>query len=206
MAVNNVFRRNGIISLLIISTLFINLSTCAYTKDIPSVDFETYNARHCYDVLRYYEMLYDIPQDLLFAIAIQETGKPHSRHGKIVVWPWSVNINGTGHRFDTKRKAIKFVQEQIHKGVKSIDIGLMQINILYHPHAFDSVECAFDIYSNIRYAAYFLRSCYNDLQDWSKAVARYHSAHKHHADKYHYNVAKIISNLNHYKKTLQILQ
>lgn len=62
------------------------------------------------------------------------------------------------------------------KGVKNIDVGLMQVNLLHHPQAFSSLEQAFDPQKNIEYAAKFLTSLKKKHASWSKAIAHYHSA------------------------------
>lgn len=63
------------------------------------------------------------------------------------------------------------------QGVKSIDVGCMQINLAYHPDAFKSVEEAFDPQKNAEYAAKFLKKLYkNNDRDWIKAAMAYHSS------------------------------
>ena len=60
-------------------------------------------------------------------------------------------------------------------GFRSIDVGCLQVNLMYHPAAFSSLEQAFDPVANARYAARFLDALYDRSQDWIKAVADYHS-------------------------------
>ncbi len=61
------------------------------------------------------------------------------------------------------------------RGVQSIDVGCMQVNLLYHPSAFATLDQAFDPAPNASYAARFLRSLYARLGDWPEAAAAYHS-------------------------------
>ena len=61
------------------------------------------------------------------------------------------------------------------RGVRSIDVGCMQINLMYHPAAFSSLEQAFDPFSNARYAATFLRRLFEQSASWQAAAAAYHS-------------------------------
>jgi soluble lytic murein transglycosylase-like protein len=61
------------------------------------------------------------------------------------------------------------------QGVRSIDIGCMQVNLLHHPQAFASLEAGFDPATNVAYAVRFLRLP-RAYRDWNQAVAMYHSA------------------------------
>jgi soluble lytic murein transglycosylase-like protein len=61
------------------------------------------------------------------------------------------------------------------RGVQSIDVGCLQVNLMYHPHAFTSLEDAFDPRSNALYAARFLNALYAEGKDWQHAIAAYHS-------------------------------
>ena len=42
------------------------------------------------------------------------------------------------------------------QGVRSIDIGCMQVNLMHHPNAFATLDAAFDPLANALYAARFL--------------------------------------------------
>ena len=61
------------------------------------------------------------------------------------------------------------------KGVRSIDVGCMQVNLLHHPAAFPDLDTAFDPQANAVYAARFLTALYGQTRDWSLATAMYHS-------------------------------
>ncbi len=50
------------------------------------------------------------------------------------------------------------------------------MNLLYHPHAFTSLEDAFDPASNARAAAAFLHTLQASGSGWADTVGRYHSA------------------------------
>jgi hypothetical protein len=120
------------------------------------------------------EASYGIPQGLLAAIGLTESGRVVSR--KLTVWPWTVNAEGAGHYFETKEDAIAFVEALQADGVRSIDVGCMQINLKYHPDAFASLEDAFDPAVNTEYGAQLLTALKGELTTWLKAVRRYHSA------------------------------
>src|SRR5689334_8587728 len=46
---------------------------------------------------------------------------------------------------------------------------------MYHPHAFTTLQDAFEPRSNAAYAARFLNTLFAGAQDWSHAIAAYHS-------------------------------
>ena len=117
-----------------------------------------------------------LPEHLLLAIGQVESGRPVPGAGTLAPWPWTINVNGVGRIFDTKEQAIAAVREARQGGIQSIDVGCMQINLLYHPQAFATLDDAFDPALNVAYAVHFLRALYSQTGDWGAAVAAYHSA------------------------------
>lgn len=113
---------------------------------------------------------------LLSAIARVESGRTDPRTGMFTPWPWTINAEGQGRFFDTKAEAVAAVQVLQARGVQVIDVGCMQINLFYHPQAFDSIEQAFDPAANARYAGLFLKRLAGAQADWEQAAAHYHSA------------------------------
>ncbi len=117
-----------------------------------------------------------IPAHLMAAIGRVESGRRDEATGAQHPWPWTVNAEGQGFFFDTKAQAVAAVRGMQAHGVKSIDVGCMQVNLMHHPDAFPSLEQAFDPPANAAYAARFLRQLFGQAGDWTKAVALYHSA------------------------------
>ena len=116
-----------------------------------------------------------IPQTLLPAIARVESGRLDPAAGRVRPWPWAINVEGLGVFFETKAEAIAAVQSYQAKGVRSIDVGCMQVNLFYHPTAFPTLEDAFDPPTNAAYAVRFLTSLFAMTKDWALATAKYHS-------------------------------
>jgi hypothetical protein len=117
-----------------------------------------------------------LPAGLLNAIATVESGRFDPRTRITAAWPWAIDVGGAGALFDAAPAAIAAVRSAQAAGIQSIDVGCMQINLLYHPHAFASLEEAFDPVANVRYAAGFLAALHAQTGDWGAAVAAYHSA------------------------------
>jgi hypothetical protein len=117
-----------------------------------------------------------LPDRLLAAIARVETGRREPLSGRVVSWPWSVNAAGVGRFLPTRQEAVAHVAALRAQGIRSIDVGCLQINLMHHPQAFATLEEAFDPGANARYAARFLTELRARTGDWSRAVAHYHSA------------------------------
>jgi hypothetical protein len=115
-----------------------------------------------------------VPYRLMQAIGRVESGRRNG-HGGVDPWPWSINVEGTDHVFDTKEAAIAEVVRLEARGIRSIDMGCMQVNLLHHPHAFANLEEAFDPVANADYAGKFLAGLYAETGSWAAAAAAYHS-------------------------------
>ena len=133
-------------------------------------------AKLCTRYLPRHERQYGIPEHLLAAIASTESGRFHHALGMNLPWPWTINVEGMGHFYDTKEEAIEAVRSYQSRGFSSIDVGCMQVNLHHHPGAFASLDQAFDPAYNIAYAAQFLKKNFQEEgNNWRKATADYHS-------------------------------
>ena len=131
-----------------------------------------------------------IPAQLLSAIGRVESGKRDPDTGAWGAWPWTINAEGQGSYFDSKADAIKAVQALQMRGVRSIDVGCMQVNLMHHPMAFPSLDMAFEPAVNADYAARFLNQLHDQTGDWSKATANYHSSNPPEGEPY---AAKVLA-------------
>jgi Transglycosylase SLT domain len=130
----------------------------------------------CRPAIRAAERAHNIPTHLLTAIARVESGRKDAVSGAYNPWPWTVNAEGQGYFYDSKAQAVAAVQAMRKQGMKSIDVGCMQINLMHHPDAFASLEQAFDPASNAEYGARFLGQLHDKANSWPRAVELYHSA------------------------------
>jgi soluble lytic murein transglycosylase-like protein len=119
-----------------------------------------------------------IPRQLLAAVALAESGRWDKARGAKFAWPWTVTAGGKGRFFDTKAAAIAEVRRLRASGISNIDVGCMQINLKYHPDAFDDLNQAFDPSENVAYAARFLKRLNEARRSWSMAVGLYHSSNR----------------------------
>src|ERR1019366_8605916 len=132
-----------------------------------------------------------LPDQLRAAIGRVESGRRDAQ-GVINPWPWTINVEGEGHIYDSKAEAIAAVRAYQARGVRSIDVGCMQVNLMFHPDAFASLELAFDPTANAVYAAQFLNDLYAQTHSWTQATAFYHSATPGLGDDYQRKVAAVL--------------
>lgn len=133
-------------------------------NDLCAVAIDRQEARH------------KIPDRLLQAISMVESGRWDPKTRSRIAWPWTVTANGKGRYFPTKQAAIAHVMKLKGQGIRVIDVGCMQVNLHYHPKAFKSLSAAFDPKRNADYAATFLTRLKREHRTWRKAVQHYHSS------------------------------
>lgn len=118
-----------------------------------------------------------IPDGLLRAIALAESGRRDVATGQMAAWPWAIASGADFSQFAAdKSAAIETVKRLQASGRRNIDVGCMQVNLLHHPEAFSSLEAAFEPRKNVEYGARFLASLQAETGSWDRAVERYHSA------------------------------
>jgi hypothetical protein len=135
-------------------------------------------ARLCLDAARAAARSTGVPEDVLVALSVVETG----RSGR--PWPWTVNLGGDGQWLDTPEDASAVVQTALQDGRTNIDIGCFQLNYRWHSDAFPSIEAMLDPDANALYAAEFLAKKHAQTGDWASAAAAYHSATPEYAERY----------------------
>lgn len=133
------------------------------------------NREICAAAVQMAERANRVPRMLLHAVSLAEAGRWSRKQGESFAWPWTVNSGGEGKFYPDRAAAIDAVKRLQRKGVRNIDVGCMQINLMYHGDAFDSIEEAFDPAANTGYAARFLKDLRREAGTWAHAVARYHT-------------------------------
>lgn len=119
-------------------------------------------------VIRDVAIAVQVPAEVIGRIVIQESG------GK----PYCLNTNSDlgSFCFKTKSKAHEALQFLLDSGYKSIDVGLAQVNIKYHPDLFESPHDLLDPTKNIIAAGGVIKKIKLSGQtDIHKIVGHYHS-------------------------------
>lgn len=144
---------------------------------LPSIahaDLPSSPAALCRTAITAAERSAKIPDRLMQSIGVIESGR-RDETGAVSAWPWAINAEGVGAYFATKTEAIAAVSALRARGVRSIDVGCMQVNLMHHSEAFASLEEAFDPGANARYAGVFLNRLLAKTGSWPAATAGYHS-------------------------------
>ncbi len=145
----------------------------------------------CKAAIRQSETANRLPKHLLTAISHTESGRWHKKRQEIIAWPWTVYAEGQGRYLPTKQAAIEEVEKLQAKGVSNIDVGCMQVNLHFHPNAFEDLNAALDPNKNAQYAADLLSSLRHKSKSWNMAIAHYHSHTKKFYIPYRQKVMKI---------------
>jgi len=153
--------------------LLVVFSFLLISKLHASTHFSDLNV--CETVAAEAENAFNLPSGILTSIARVESGRKTDT-GVYRAWPWTINNNGEGLFFDTRKSAVDYIIKQKELDNTHIDIGCMQISVKWHSHAFSSPESMLDPYTNIAYAAVFLEELYQTHGDWELAIKYYHSA------------------------------
>ena len=112
---------------------------------------------------------------LLYAIALAESKKTDETKRNVRPWPWAVNVQGKGHWFDTREEAEAFVMEHYNRGIRNIDVGIMQINLRWHGHRVSHPLDLFDMETAIRVGEEILLEAIASAPgDMTLGVGRYH--------------------------------
>lgn len=141
----------------------------------PAASVAPSNADSCLAGIMAAEKRFALPPKLLQTIGLVESGRVDPASRRVTPWPWTINVAGVDHIFATKAAAIEAVRDLQKDGTRSIDVGCMQVNLMYHPNAFASLDEAFDPSTNTQYGARFLKALYQEIGNWPKAAAAYHS-------------------------------
>lgn len=114
-----------------------------------------------------------VPARILFALALQESGLPW--HGRLVPWPWTLNIDGVPLRYANLREACTALRRALQDATTSnADVGLGQISVKYHGQRVQHPCELLDPYRNLSVAARILHEQHRHGEDWLLAVGRYH--------------------------------
>ncbi|OGA58494.1 MAG: lytic transglycosylase [Burkholderiales bacterium RIFCSPHIGHO2_01_FULL_64_960] len=114
-----------------------------------------------------------IPSTVLYAVALQESGI--RRNGRVVPWPWSLNVAGETRRFASRADACANLLTALRTAPDTrIDVGLGQINLGYQKQRYGKPCDLLDLYDNLRIAAEILQEQYVPGEDWLLAIGRYH--------------------------------
>lgn len=118
---------------------------------------------------------YGVEKELLYAIALAESKKAAGSES-MRPWPWALNIEGKGYLFETREEAETELNNAIAAGIKSIDVGPMQVNLLWNGFRVERPEDLFDIQTSAMVGAAILsEAMLSSPNDKTIGVGRYHN-------------------------------
>ncbi|MGU2315887.1 lytic transglycosylase domain-containing protein [Pseudomonas aeruginosa] len=114
-----------------------------------------------------------VPSPVLYAVALQESGVRSG--GRVVPWPWTLNVAGESRRYATLAAACAGLLEALRVfPATRIDAGLGQINLGHQKHRYRRPCDLLDPYYNLAQSADILREQHSPDEDWLLAIGRYH--------------------------------
>jgi hypothetical protein len=114
-----------------------------------------------------------VPSEVLYAVALQESGI--RLRGRMVPWPWTLNVAGTGYRFATRSDACQALMSAIVvAGSARVDVGLGQTNLKANGYRYESPCDGLDPHKNLRVTAQILAEQKAKGGSWIAAAGRYH--------------------------------
>ena len=128
----------------------------------------------CISEIKKVEKHLNLPNNILLAISLTETGRLVD--DMYIPWPWSLNVKGKGYYLDSKKQAINYALTNIKNFTKNVDIGCMQINYYYHGKKFKNFDDMKTPKINVLWAGYFLLDLREKYGTWKEAIMRYHSS------------------------------
>lgn len=114
-----------------------------------------------------------IPAAVLYAVTLQESGI--RLNGRLVPWPWSLNVAGESQRYARRSEACTALLQALRDvPATRVDAGLGQINLGHQSHRYRHPCDVLDPYRNLELAAEILREQHTPGEDWLLAIGRYH--------------------------------
>ncbi|WP_372026081.1 transglycosylase SLT domain-containing protein [Tistrella mobilis] len=167
-------RRRAMLTAILMAGLVVFLGSApARAGDDP--DGKARDWMLCDQAISAAERRHGLPDGLLAAIALAESGRWSKERSARTAWPWTIYAEGRGRYLPSKAAALAEIRGLRAKGVRNIDIGCMQVNFHFHGEQFDDINQMIDPAYNADYAARFLKDLQGETATWTEAVGFYHS-------------------------------
>lgn len=122
---------------------------------------------------------------ILYAVALVESAKVD--HRLATPWPWALNSQGRPVLPSSRLEAREILSNTMARGIRAIDVGLMQVNIRWHGHRVRQPEDLLDPEINIRVGADVLADAIRSAPgDLILGIGRYHAGWHKDAHAYRY--------------------
>lgn len=139
-------------------------------------------------------MEYNVDPVLLYSIALVESAIDAPEKGFLKPSPWTLRTNKPYYA-KSKQEAEALLDRLIQTN-KSIDVGMMQINLKWHGHRVKSPKELLDPLTNVRTGAQIISEQIKRYpKDAALAVGNYHSSRPDRARWYSRHVLRVYTNL-----------
>ena len=138
---------------------------------------------------------YNVDPLLLFSIAVVESAvDAPGKKGFITPSPWTLRTSKPIYS-ESREDAEKALRRELtHR--RSIDVGMMQINTLWHGHRVKNLTDLLDPLTNVRVGAQIISELISKYpKDAAKAIGSYHSSEPYRSVWYARHVLRVYSNL-----------
>lgn len=144
-------------------------------------------------------MEYNVDPVLLYSIALVESAIDAPEKGFLKPSPWTLRTNKPYYA-KSKQEAEALLDRLIQTN-KSIDVGMMQINLKWHGHRVKSPKELLDPLTNVRTGAQIISEQIKRYpKDAALAVGNYHSSRPDRARWYARHVLRVYTNLKSQQK------
>jgi Transglycosylase SLT domain len=124
----------------------------------------------CLDHIVAAERDYQIPQGMLLAVSLVESG------GGGVPNPYIMNVRGKVVFSKSEAEAASRLRDKQGQWHSQAYVGCMQLSLASHKQSFRPAEKIVNPEANVRYAARYLASLRRETGSWAGAVARYNGS------------------------------
>lgn len=131
--------------------------------------------------------LHELDPYILYAVALVESAKNgndkhHGNTNTVTPWPWALNKSGQAFIPESEQEAHALLKKSIAEGHRSIDVGLMQINLHWHGNKVNAPEQLLNPVTNLQIGAGLLAEAIQSSPDnLVLGIGRYHSWQNIHA-------------------------
>lgn len=152
-------------ALLLITTPGVELKASEVTIDLAGTVFEKVGKEA------------EIDPYLLYAISLCESAyHPNPQKGMVAPYPWVLRTKNKPIYGATQAEAAEELRILLSKSDRSVDIGLMQINLAWHGHRVKDPVDLLDPERNVQVGAAILNELFSrNPDDALKAIGLYHS-------------------------------
>lgn len=117
----------------------------------------------------------DVDSEVLYAIALKESGTSFNGLREYEPWPWVMNVSGDPRFYSSKAATEVALRRELEAGNNRIDVGMWQINLRYNGHLVDDPVDLVDPVINLKAAAEVLRDCGDRYPLTKDTLSCYHS-------------------------------